>query len=763
MWKLFEYKRLKYWFASYLLIAFFTVMFNFIAYMQIDNKMSEQNGYYVEEILENRKNQIDNLRKLADNFAMEVQKNENISRVANLKGDLYGEGYQSVIEARNALYAYNSIEYGFKDFYVYYPNINYCVGTTDACEAGLFFENNVTDAKMNKNDWFRLMNENHSGKMTVIEGENEKTVYYLLSIRGYERFVPLGTIVVELDTEGFITSSYKQFGNSFYIIDKDNRIFMSEKNDNWTKVENILSKEKVEDGIKTYGKNTMIAKSSADGEYTYIYFMDKTVFSRSVNQARMIIVLFNMLCLVAVVLIAAMFSHRNYKPVKKIVSIIGGGDAVIDEFSYIEESISSMAEKNRELGETSEKMNNKFVRVALLARLLGGGLNEHDKNEVLATLELLNVKFTHKNFAVVLFYIEIISDMFFDNKDNRVEENYELARVVITDVFAELCGEDYNVNFCEVNGYLGCIMNMKDKNCTDFIVDRIQWMQKFVQENFNINFYAGVSTVYGKVEELNDAYSEALEGIKRRFYGFSGVSVYQKPIKSDADDFYISKDIIEQLTDFIRNGNYNRFSELLEKLFDERVFTSEKQIHLIKCVLYDLMLAVTKAVKDIGGMETGTVKELAAMVENVGVSIDAVKIKDKLLMLVEEVCDRDGNENLMRLDVVLEKVREFINSNYSDHSLSVTVIAERFDISTPYLSSCFKKKYSVGLLDYIAGVRVARAKELLLGANMSTENVAQSVGYANVRSLSRNFVRITGYTPNEYLVSMSGVKKQKSE
>lgn len=46
---------------------------------------------------------------------------------------------------------------------------------------------------------------------------------------------------------------------------------------------------------------------------------------------------------------------------------------------------------------------------------------------------------------------------------------------------------------------------------------------------------------------------------------------------------------------------------------------------------------------------------------------------------------------------------QYINSHYSDVSLSVAQVAESLSISSSYLSRSFQKKYGMSVLQYISG------------------------------------------------------------
>ena len=87
------------WFISYMLILFFTVFVNFIAYLQIEGQIVEQNSHYVTELLENRREELDNLRQLVGNIAVEISHNEAVNQLAFSTDSISGGNFYRVIEA----------------------------------------------------------------------------------------------------------------------------------------------------------------------------------------------------------------------------------------------------------------------------------------------------------------------------------------------------------------------------------------------------------------------------------------------------------------------------------------------------------------------------------------------------------------------------------------------------------------------------------------------------------------------------------------
>lgn len=91
----------------------------------------------------------------------------------------------------------------------------------------------------------------------------------------------------------------------------------------------------------------------------------------------------------------------------------------------------------------------------------------------------------------------------------------------------------------------------------------------------------------------------------------------------------------------------------------------------------------------------------------------------------------------------------YINRHYNE-PISVAGIAEQINVSKSYLCDQFKKEQGVTIVNYITGLRVEKAKELLLFTNMKMYEISVEVGYNDYTYFSQIFKRCTGYTLSEY-------------
>lgn len=123
------------------------------------------------------------------------------------------------------------------------------------------------------------------------------------------------------------------------------------------------------------------------------------------------------------------------------------------------------------------------------------------------------------------------------------------------------------------------------------------------------------------------------------------------------------------------------------------------------------------------------------------------KLRNKL---DEEYCVSEelGEQNETYYEKVIHEVKEYIETHYKEVSLEEA--ADKVNLSAGYLSKIFKEKSGVGFQDYLLGVRMKKACELLDDIHFKSYDVAYFVGYDNPKNFSRAFKKYYGRTPKEY-------------
>ena len=98
---------------------------------------------------------------------------------------------------------------------------------------------------------------------------------------------------------------------------------------------------------------------------------------------------------------------------------------------------------------------------------------------------------------------------------------------------------------------------------------------------------------------------------------------------------------------------------------------------------------------------------------------------------------------------------EYIEEHYQEQ-IGLKQIADLVGMNTYYFSAYFKKNTGENFKDYLRKVRLQHAVSLILSTDMSVTEVANQVGYPDVRTFSDVFQRVYGEKPSAYIKRVRG-------
>lgn len=91
----------------------------------------------------------------------------------------------------------------------------------------------------------------------------------------------------------------------------------------------------------------------------------------------------------------------------------------------------------------------------------------------------------------------------------------------------------------------------------------------------------------------------------------------------------------------------------------------------------------------------------------------------------------------------------FLDTRYHEH-ITLTKLRDRFHYSPNYLTAEFRRFFGTPLIEYLIGVRMQHARELLGTTDMPVKAVAGECGYQDIHYFSKAFRRSAGSSPSEY-------------
>lgn len=124
------------------------------------------------------------------------------------------------------------------------------------------------------------------------------------------------------------------------------------------------------------------------------------------------------------------------------------------------------------------------------------------------------------------------------------------------------------------------------------------------------------------------------------------------------------------------------------------------------------------------------------------------EVRERLVNLFDVVVITITDKLKRNSKGVVYDIKEYIDRNYSADT-SLARLAGQFFISKEYLSKAFKNEFGCNLTDYVAELRMSKAKEMICTTRLTLKNIARAVGYDDIPYFYRVFRNCFGIPPGQ--------------
>ncbi len=127
---------------------------------------------------------------------------------------------------------------------------------------------------------------------------------------------------------------------------------------------------------------------------------------------------------------------------------------------------------------------------------------------------------------------------------------------------------------------------------------------------------------------------------------------------------------------------------------------------------------------------------------------DCMALLYQILSTIMQIGQKEYIPGSTRLRI--EKVREYVQSHISDHTVRVAQMAQMAQMSEVHFRKLFASAYQMSPSAYILQERVNYAKELMTLNELRLEDVAIQSGFSSLAHMCKVFKSVTGISPGVY-------------
>lgn len=106
-------------------------------------------------------------------------------------------------------------------------------------------------------------------------------------------------------------------------------------------------------------------------------------------------------------------------------------------------------------------------------------------------------------------------------------------------------------------------------------------------------------------------------------------------------------------------------------------------------------------------------------------------------------------------DTAASVIKKYIDDNFFNHNMSLKMISAELSYSPKYISSIFKKKFNIGIIEYLNTIRVQNSCTLMKQGFTSITDVSNQCGFTDAQYFSKVFKQKMGVSPKSYINSLT--------
>lgn len=678
--------------------------------------------------------------KAADDFAENLLKNEELTNLLISPAEQNPYNIRHVANTLPVLRTANSL---VERYYFYYfgGEDEFVIGPqTTFLHPQKYYASCFQYAGMQGEDFWQMIRQQRTRRVYPAED----TVYFSVSMRHLLITIPYrrvnatphisGQIMVYFNEKRLLDafSPLRQAGAEWIgILDREGRLLSSEG------VWETLPLEKLAALPQGMGHAEF---SLADGRYTLQYIrggesgwlfaalIPNRVYSSQSSQVLLIVGVCILLFIGCALLLTGMIARNSRKPLAQLVQLLpieeqGGKQGLWPIQRAVEKLALDNEELNGRLGAQQVQL-----RDAAISQLVKG--NFEDEDEIQLLLSHTGVELAGPVYRGL--YMQVLNQ----SVPNEANMNYQNYRhTVVSEV---------------LNGFAPALQLLTIKNSSEYILlysqaagqtleDVVSAAYTTLKTAYNLDtvFFAGVPCQ--DLRTLNQSFSFARALAMREAGDEKYLHVAERrPINKTVYDYSPSDEV--SLVSSAQRGDMEKAGALLADVYD-RNFVQRSLSPFMRQALYSAMLHTLS--------RSDCPLTLPAELTNVPLHMSPKAFFQALWKQYGSICEWAQENRRRDSKLTMDKVLLFIRENFCDSAMSLAYTATHFGLTEQYLSECFKKRTEMNFSTYLEEQRIRRAQTLLRTTETSVQNIAESVGYSNIRSFRRAYSRVLGHPPSD--------------
>ncbi|NOU98391.1 helix-turn-helix domain-containing protein [Paenibacillus sp. LMG 31456] len=740
---------------SYLLMLIIPLLIETFSYFQYSNLINKETEAYNLSLLKQSQRVLDDRLQSIEEMTINLSLDTQVQRFINVSENMDAVDKYNMSKLIETLSNYkktNSFIYGI---YIYFPNSNSVITETAKSTASDFHKYVYRYADWGFDDWKYSINQNHNleyrtSQITQSEASDPNHVISLLqSVYQGSLKQPVATIVITIDekkVEKLLSNGPSALGN-LYVLDRSGHTIFGIGDPSLLSIpkEELLNHQ----SSRIHVDNQQYLVSSIHSTYRerqYVSITSVEFIKNDLKRITDLVILVTIGLITAGIALAFILAKGKYRPIKKLADAFSAKMRAVptdaaNELKQIEWIADNAFKENENFLHAMQRQM-PVMRSNMLLTLMKGSITDEENS-----FEDIGIQFNAPYFSVIIVHV----DQYHESKLKELN----LSKFVISNVLEHLgreLGPSYAVDL-DVDR-VALLINLSDES--DAVRQSLHEVAikalEFIGAKFNNTITVSIGDIHDKLEGIYHSYLEASRAMEYQIIrGYSSIISFDEIKAMHKPQTYVYPIQTEELLiSSIKHGDIKKVREIMNDVYEMNFVSGQLPLEMARCLFFDMMgtsiKVLNSSVMDFEKIFADGPQPYERLISSRTIQ----EMQATLLWIYEQICQHIHEDKKKNSNHLEDRITAYLQENYADPNLSLTKVADVFNLSSTYLSGLFKEQSGENFLNYVNKLRVEAAKTILVEQSVSLQEIATKVGYSNNVVLIRNFKKYVGMTPGEY-------------
>ncbi|MGN0354978.1 MAG: response regulator [Muricoprocola sp.] len=364
------------------------------------------------------------------------------------------------------------------------------------------------------------------------------------------------------------------------------------------------------------------------------------------------------------------------------------------------------------------------------------------------SVELICEKMEYFHIRLQTYTVfSIALDSFHDLEKSFTETDIQLLLFLITEQVEQIA-ERYG---CSVITYqyqhtVYVIVSVTTKVNAETILELGKKIEEQVKEKGRFSVSIGISNIYEGAENMRKARTEADQCVAQRAFLGNGCVVCYHDLETMEIKHSLEEIETERFYEALRSGeNVKETAEYLKTQIGRN-----RNLTILKTTMTELLSKSLRILIEIYGEDEELTKQYDICMEKIFLTRNVNGYEEIMLSFGIWADNYIQEKQVSRTDYLMNKAIRYMQENCRKE-ITLEEVAEQVYVSKWYLSKLFRKVKGEKFSDYLSKLKVEEAQRIIREhPDLKNYEVADMIGFHDVRYFSQLFKKISGKTPSEF-------------